>query len=204
MRRARLFIQMIPILSLALAANPAHGQGWLDRMKQKAKDKVEQRGDAATDSATDAVLDRTEGAVRCVIGNLACIRTAKAAGHAVAVVTAQGGAVSTADSAKAIAAASATGSVATVANSAPASSPAAGAGMAPERASGPFRCSRRRCRRHCSCCGFKSGATAIDSGGSGSGGRKGGCWGVSKRRSSGALGHGPGGRGRGPRGQQPE
>lgn len=126
MRRARLYIQMIPILSLVLTANLAQGQGWMDRIKQKAKEKVQQREDAATDSVTDAVLNHTENAVRCVIGNLACIRKAEAAGQPVAVVNAQGQPVSTADSAKAIA--SVTGSVATPAA---ATSAATAAGAAP-------------------------------------------------------------------------
>ena len=108
-----------PTIALALgatllAAPSAHAQGWMDRIKNKAKEKIQQRVDQTTDSVTDAAYSKGENAVKCVVGDKACIKKAEAAGKAVAVVTAQGQAVSSADSANAIAAANgATGSLAT-------------------------------------------------------------------------------------------
>ena len=103
----------------------AAAQGWLDRVKQKAKQTIQQRTDQATDSVTNAALDKAEHAVKCVVGDKQCIRKAQAAGQAVAVVNAQGQPVSTADSARAMAAA--TGSLATPAPGAPAGAAAPGA-----------------------------------------------------------------------------
>ena len=89
-------------------------QGWLDRVKKKAKETIQQRADQATDSVTNAAFDKAEHVVKCVTSDKTCIKNAQAAGQAVAVVNAQGQAVSTVDSANAIAAANgATGSLAT-------------------------------------------------------------------------------------------
>lgn len=99
----------------------ASAQGWLDRVKKKAKETIQQRTDQATDSVTNAAFDKAEHVVKCVVGDKQCIKNAQAAGQAVAVVNAQGQPVSTADSARAIAAATgATGSLASPAAGMPA------------------------------------------------------------------------------------
>lgn len=114
MRRPRL-VTILLLAGVASAGLPgaASGQGWLNRIKQKAKEKIQQRVDQTTDSVTDVVYDKSEHVVKCVMGDRACIRKAQAAGRSVAVVDARGEAVSSADSAQAIAAAGgATGSMA--------------------------------------------------------------------------------------------
>lgn len=114
MRHPRLAAAVAACALIAVIAPPASAQGWLDRVKQKAKETVQQRTDQATDSVTNAAIDKAEHVVKCVVGDKQCIKNAQAAGQAVAVVNAQGQPVSSADSAKAIAAAGgATGSLAT-------------------------------------------------------------------------------------------
>ena len=116
-------VRFLPLAGLGFAflATPAHGQGMLDRMKQKAQEKVQAKADQAADSLTQAALDKTESAVKCVISNLSCIQKAEEAGQPVIVVNAQGKSVSSADSARAVS--SATKSMATAAPTAPAPTP---------------------------------------------------------------------------------
>lgn len=114
MRVPRFIVALAVALSTLTAAPSASAQGWLNRVKDKAKEKIQQRVDQTTDSVTDAAYSKGENAVKCVVGDKACIRKAEAAGQHVAVVNAQGKAVSSTDSASAIAAANgATGSLAT-------------------------------------------------------------------------------------------
>lgn len=111
--------------SLALAGIPASASaqgGWLDRAKERAKEKIQNHADAATDSLAEAAAKRAEDAVKCVVTNLSCIRKAEAEGKAVVVVNAQGQAVTSADSARAVA--SATRSMATPAPGGAAATPA--------------------------------------------------------------------------------
>jgi OOP family OmpA-OmpF porin len=68
---------------LALTAGPAEAQGWLDRAKKTAKDKIEQRVDQRTGEAIDKAIDGGEKAVKCAATDKECIQKAKAAGKTV-------------------------------------------------------------------------------------------------------------------------
>ncbi len=57
-------------------AAPLAGQGFLDRVKQKAKQKVDQQ----SDRTAQAVVDGAEGSVRCAAGDRKCIEGAEKAG----------------------------------------------------------------------------------------------------------------------------
>jgi len=115
MRHPRLAAAAVAACTLiTVLPTTASAQGWLDRVKKKAKETIQQRTDQATDSVTNAAFDKAEHVVKCVVGDKQCIKNAQAAGQAVAVVNAQGQPVSSADSARAIAQATgATGSLAT-------------------------------------------------------------------------------------------
>jgi outer membrane protein OmpA-like peptidoglycan-associated protein len=86
------------LLALALAgAAPSvlSAQGLMDRIKAKAKEKV--------DSETDKAIDKgLENATKCVMGDADCIKAAQDAGKPVTVTDKKGNKVSTADSAKAM------------------------------------------------------------------------------------------------------
>lgn len=129
MRHPRLAAAVVAACTLvSVLPATASAQGWLDRVKKKAKETIQQRTDQATDSATNAAFDKAEHVVKCAVGDKTCIKNAEAAGQSVAVVNAQGQAVSTADSASAIAAANgATGSLASGGAAAPATLNATGA-----------------------------------------------------------------------------
>ena len=73
------------LLVTAGAATPAQGQVW-----KKIKDKAKERLTAKSDTLTDKALDATEHAVKCVLGDKACIKKAQDAGQQV-VVTDKGG-----------------------------------------------------------------------------------------------------------------
>ena len=88
------------VLALAGVALPATGAQIPGLVKQKVKAKVQQEASTAIDTA----LNKATNGVRCVVGDAACIKKAKAAGKAVAVTDASGKPVSSADSAAAIAA----------------------------------------------------------------------------------------------------
>lgn len=130
---------MYAAASAALAATlavptGADAQGWLKRIKDEAKAKVQQRTDAATDSVTDAAVDKAEHVVKCLVTNLTCMKKAADASQAVQVVNSQGQAVSSADSATAMASAgvavtqaAATGAPAAAGAAASAAPPGAGA-----------------------------------------------------------------------------
>ena len=73
-------------LLVAVAAPQVHSQGFIDRVKQKAKDRL----NAKADSAADKGLDKIEGAIRCVATDKACIKKAQDAGKPVVVTDAKG------------------------------------------------------------------------------------------------------------------
>ncbi len=79
---------LLVALLVAVAAPPrvVHSQGILDRVKQKAKDRL----NAKADSAADKGLDKIEGAIRCVATDKACIKKAQDAGKSVVVTDAKG------------------------------------------------------------------------------------------------------------------
>ncbi len=112
------------LLALTLAgAAPAvlSAQGLMDRIKAKAKEKV----DSETDKAIDKGLDN---ATKCVMGDAACIKSAQDAGKPVTVTDKKGNKVSTADSARAVQAAAPAPAAAQAAASATAAPTGAPAG----------------------------------------------------------------------------
>src|SRR6185437_4564026 len=91
-------VAALAVVSASLVVLPCAARaqgGFMSQLKQRVKDKVQQKAEQATDSATDAAL-------KCVVGDNACIQKAQSAGQPVAVVNAQGQRVSSADSAKAM------------------------------------------------------------------------------------------------------
>jgi OmpA-OmpF porin, OOP family len=119
------FLALAALFGFAFAAVPAQadGQGILDRIKAKAKEKT----DAVTDSLTDAAFDKATGAVKCVATNTACIKKAFGAGKNVKVVDGAGNAASPADSAKAVASAGGVPAQLAASNAAAAANPSAAA-----------------------------------------------------------------------------
>jgi outer membrane protein OmpA-like peptidoglycan-associated protein len=96
MRSLRAFL---PVLLLAfLAAPPAAAQGFLSKLKDKAKDKIDQH----SDNAAQSIVDKADAAVVCAATDQQCISNAKAAGKPVQVTGADGKPLSGADSAKAV------------------------------------------------------------------------------------------------------
>lgn len=90
---------ILPSLLLALlAAPPVAAQGFLGRLKDKAKDKIDQH----SDDAAQAVVDKADNAVVCAVTDQQCISKAKADGKPVKVTDASGRPVSSTDSAKAV------------------------------------------------------------------------------------------------------
>ena len=89
-------VSVVTLLAVALVhAAPASGQGFLDRVKAKAKQKVDQQ----SDRAAQAVVDGAEGTVRCAAGDSKCIENAEKAGKVA--VSASGDTLSAAGSAEA-------------------------------------------------------------------------------------------------------
>ena len=122
-RRALIVTPILAALLIAglLGPSSAGAQGGLiDRVKAKAKEKV----DAATDSLTDAAFDKASGAAKCVATNINCIKKAFGADKNVKLVDTKGNAVSSTDSAKAVAAAGGVPASVVAANAAAAQSAA--------------------------------------------------------------------------------
>jgi len=92
-RSARAWLLALAFAGAAPSALSA--QGLMDRIKAKAKERV----DSETDKAIDKGLDN---AAKCVLGDAACIKAAQDAGKPVAVTDKKGNKVSTADSVKAV------------------------------------------------------------------------------------------------------
>ncbi len=84
MSRPRALVTVVA--TLALAAAPAHAQGWLNKVKDKAKGAVGQAGDAAGNAATQTATKKADRAVRCAVGDAACADSATAAGKTVTIV----------------------------------------------------------------------------------------------------------------------
>lgn len=81
-----------------LAAPAAQGQGFLHKLKDKAKQKVDEH----TDQAAQAAVDQADAAVTCTVTDRDCIQQAQASGQPVRVTDADGHPVSGADSAAAV------------------------------------------------------------------------------------------------------
>jgi hypothetical protein len=93
-------------LGLCVAAaplSPLSGQGILDRLENKVRERVERKTEEAVDKTVDKAANTAEHAVRCVVGEDACIKAAKAKGAPVVVTDTQGAPVTGRDSAAAIA-----------------------------------------------------------------------------------------------------
>lgn len=91
MSRPLAVLSAILLAATAAPPAPAHAQGFIDRVKQKAKDRL----NAKADSAADKGLDKVEGAIRCVATDKACIAKAQSAGKPVIVTDAAGKALPT-------------------------------------------------------------------------------------------------------------
>src|SRR5438132_61431 len=100
--RVLLCLATLTALSVAAPA-PIHGQSILDRIREKAKAKL----NTLEDSLSNQIVDEATGAVQCLITNLDCIKKATASDKPVKVVDKDGNPVTTADSTKAVATASA-------------------------------------------------------------------------------------------------
>jgi len=97
MRRVRSIGLLAMAVCLASSPAPVHAQIW-KRIKQKAKEKVENGSNAVADSA----VEKTTRGVVCVITNTECIAAARKSGQPVKVTDENGKKVSSADSANAV------------------------------------------------------------------------------------------------------
>lgn len=82
----------------AVRPAPLHAQSILDRIREKAKAKL----NTLEDSLSNQIVDEATGAVQCLITNLECMKNAADSAKPVKVVDKNGNAVTSADSAKAI------------------------------------------------------------------------------------------------------
>ena len=76
MRQSTVVSTLTLLAAVLVQAAPVSGQGFMDRVKQKAKQKVDQQ----SDRAAQAVVDGAEGTVRCAAGDKKCIEGAEKAG----------------------------------------------------------------------------------------------------------------------------
>jgi len=76
MRQTTVVGALVALVLVTAHAAPVAGQGFLDRVKQKAKQKVDQQ----SDRTAQAVVDGAEGTVRCAAGDAKCIENAEKAG----------------------------------------------------------------------------------------------------------------------------
>ena len=76
MRQPTVVGALVALVLVTAQAAPVAGQGFLDRVKQKAKQKVDQQ----SDRTAQAVVDGAEGTVRCAAGDKKCIENAEKAG----------------------------------------------------------------------------------------------------------------------------
>lgn len=95
--RALKFATLLMLLGSVLAP-PASAQGFLGKIRDKAKDKIDQH----SDNAAQSVVDKADNAVVCAATDQDCISKAKADGKPVTVTDANGHPVSSADSAAAV------------------------------------------------------------------------------------------------------
>lgn len=88
----------LSMLFAAVLAPPASAQGFLGKLRDKAKDKIDQH----SDDAAQSVVDKADNAVVCAATDQQCIAKAKADGKPVTVTDGNGHPVSSADSAAAV------------------------------------------------------------------------------------------------------
>src|SRR4051812_22087363 len=77
---------LLAIVMTVVACNAMQAQSLKDRLKKKAKDRMEQSTNGKTDAAMDTTLNRAEHVIRCVIGDDACVKAAEAKGSKVEMV----------------------------------------------------------------------------------------------------------------------
>ena len=110
-KRLNRWITGLGLLAAVVVQPPAaSGQGIMDRIRQKAQDKVQEKSDslqatrsAKLDSLSQGVVDKATGAVECLVTNSGCIKRAFAKGKTVELVDSTGKAATPNDSAKAVA-----------------------------------------------------------------------------------------------------
>lgn len=94
------------LVSTIAVGTPVQGQGWLGKMKDKVKEraqaKVEQKVEDGADTTVGKAMDQTQSAIVCIVTDRSCISKARHDGKQVAVTSADGKAVSSADSARAV------------------------------------------------------------------------------------------------------
>ncbi|HET7024638.1 MAG TPA: OmpA family protein [Gemmatimonadales bacterium] len=95
--RALRFVAALMLLALVVAP-PVSAQGFLGRLKDKAKDKIDQH----SDNAAQAVVDKADNAIVCAATDQQCIAKAKAEGKPVQVTDASGHPMTGSDSAAAV------------------------------------------------------------------------------------------------------
>lgn len=95
--------RLVLALTALAAAGPLEGQAIIKRMKERTRQQAEGRATRAADEVVDSAASSAERAVRCLIGDAQCIRSAREAGQPVLVTGADGQPVSAEDSAAALA-----------------------------------------------------------------------------------------------------
>ena len=75
----RTLIGLVAAVALSLAVSDAHAQGFGDRLRKKAQERL----DRAKDEAAERTVDKAENTVRCAVGDKACADKARAEGKTV-------------------------------------------------------------------------------------------------------------------------
>ncbi len=103
MRRARFPLLVSAVATLAMA-QALEAQSIVEKMKERARQQAAGRANRAADEAVDSAASIAERSVRCLIGDVQCIKAAQDGGQPVIVTGADGRPVSSEDSAAAVAA----------------------------------------------------------------------------------------------------
>jgi outer membrane protein OmpA-like peptidoglycan-associated protein len=127
MRHSRSILTAVASCAI-LAGLPASSsaQGWMNRIKSKAKEAIQQKTDNAADSVANAAVNTAGSVVKCAVSDKACIKNAEDSGKSVSVVNGKGQPVSSADSASAMNAAQGGGAAAGAGTPAASAPPGAG------------------------------------------------------------------------------
>jgi outer membrane protein OmpA-like peptidoglycan-associated protein len=85
-----LIISSAALFLMAGSVRPASAQGWMNRVKNAAKETVARKAEQGTAAATGSAVDAATGKIKCAVTDSGCISNAKAAGKATILVDAQG------------------------------------------------------------------------------------------------------------------
>ncbi|MFI5280016.1 MAG: OmpA family protein [Gemmatimonadales bacterium] len=75
---------------VAAVPAPAHAQGILGRMRDRARQGVSDRINNASDAAVDSALARGDQRIKCIMGDTTCVRRVQAAGRTVVMTDSSG------------------------------------------------------------------------------------------------------------------